>query len=77
MIIWIVAAAAVAAVLAWPAAKVASPFPASKPAGPTYMEAIAAVQLVRTRLIKTDKLSDECQKSIDTLTLSLVSGSDK
>lgn len=79
MIVWLLIAAAVA-LLAIPVAK-PIPNPFSKPekssAIPSYMDSIAALQLVRNRLIGTEKLSDEQQAAIDCLALSLVGGSDK
>jgi hypothetical protein len=71
--------AAAAALLCWPANKqIANPFSKpAKPAGATYMDSVAALQLVRTRLIATDALGEDQSKAIDCLTLSLVGGSDK
>ena len=77
--------AAAAAVLFWPRAKAPapslftpSPAEVSPPAprGPTYQEAIANLANVRKRLADTDTLGDAEKKSIDTLTLALVAGSD-
>jgi hypothetical protein len=75
MMIWIVAAVLVAAVLLWPDKPKASPF--APKTGPSYLDAISAVQLVRIRLVATEQMTDECQKSIDCLTLRLVAGSEK
>jgi hypothetical protein len=78
MLIGLLVTAAVA-LLCWPADKqIASPFvKPEKPAGATYMDAVAALQLVRSRLIATDSLGEDESKAIDCLTLSLVGGSDK
>ena len=51
--------------------------PAKRPVGPTYQEAIADLASVRLRLVGTDGLTDQAKAAIDTLTLALVSGSDK
>lgn len=51
--------------------------PARRPVGPTYQEAIADLASVRLRLLGTDGLTDQAKAAIDTLTLALVSGSDK
>lgn len=51
--------------------------PASKPAGPTYQGAMADLAVVRLRLIQTKHLTEEARAAIDTLTLSLVAGSDQ
>jgi hypothetical protein len=77
--------AAAAAVLLWPAAKQDSPYasspvaygppPAPKPA--SYIEAVAALQLVRKRLVATDQLSEPQIDAVNVLTLALVSGGDK
>ena len=45
--------------------------------GPSYMEAVSAVQLIRTRLVKTDKCDDAVQKCLDTIMLALTNGSEK
>lgn len=53
------------------------PEPAPPPhLAPTYQSAIADLAHVRLRLLQTDKLDDAAKKAIDTLTLSLVAGSD-
>lgn len=77
--------AAAAAVLLWPAPKQDSPYasspvpygppPAPKPA--SYIEAVAALQLVRKRLAATDQLSEPQIEAVNVLTLALVSGGDK
>lgn len=51
--------------------------PGKRPVGPTYQEAIADLASVRLRLLGTDGLSEQAKAAIDTLTLALVSGSDK
>lgn len=43
----------------------------------TFEAAVHNLALVRTRLVKTELLDDPTKKSIDTLTLQLVAGSDK
>jgi len=48
-----------------------------KPAGPTYQSAIADLANVRLRLLQTELLNDQAKAALDTLTLSLVAGSDK
>lgn len=73
--------AAAAAILFWPtppharrpAALALEP---AKPARPTYAHALHALAAVRSRLAATDHLGDAERKSIDTLTLALVAGSD-
>lgn len=59
--------------------KAPSPFdlPAPTKGHPAYQTAIMALTLVRQRLIATDALSDSEKQAIDTLTLSLVAGSDR
>lgn len=44
---------------------------------PGFQAAIANLALVRARLAGTELLDDAAKKAIDTLTLALVSGSDK
>ena len=49
-----------------------------KPAGTTsYITAIENLGIVRTRLVQTESLGEAQKAAIDTLTLALVSGSDK
>lgn len=62
-----------------PAMKSPSPFdiPVPTKGHPAYQAAIMALTLVRSRLIATDSLSDKEKGAIDTLTLSLVAGSDR
>ena len=60
-----------------PGLPVAPAGPAKRPVGPTYQEAIADLASVRLRLLGTDGLTDQAKAAIDTLTLALVSGSDK
>lgn len=79
--------AAAAALLFWPTsrkserASVPSPSPFDIPSPtkghPGYQSSIMALTLVRQRLIATDSLADEEKAAIDTLTLSLVAGSDR
>lgn len=78
MTVWLLLAAA-AAVLLWPS-KIpdANPFAVQEPkAGASYLDAIAAVQLVRQRLIDTQHLGDEEQAAVNVLTLALTAGSEK
>lgn len=56
--------------------------PAEMPAkpphlAPTYQSAIADLAHVRLRLVQTESLNEAVKDAIDTLTLALVSGSDK
>lgn len=77
--------AAAAAVLFWPAPKKDSPYasapvpygppPPPKPA--SYIEAVAALQLVRKRLAATDQLSEPQIEAVNVLTLALVAGGEK
>lgn len=78
--------AAAAALLFWPNRKserpqlhTPSPFDLPSPVKghPGYQASIMALTLVRQRLIATDALSDDQKAAIDTLTLSLVAGSDR
>lgn len=84
MIIWILVAAAVVFIL-WPSQQQDQPsiIKALPPAAPkkdaigSYMESMKALQMVRGRLVATDKLDESAQKCLDTLTLALLAGSDK
>ena len=79
--------AAAAAIFLWPSSKarerqpIKSPSPFDLPiqakGHPAYQASIMALTLVRQRLIATDSLSDKEKAAIDTLTLSLVAGSDR
>ena len=78
--------AAAAAIFLWPqkareraAIKSPSPFdlPVPTKGHPAYQASIMALTLVRQRLIATDSLTDKEKAAIDTLTLSLVAGSDR
>lgn len=42
-----------------------------------YLDAVAALQSVRHRLVATDQLGDEQRNAINVLTLALVGGSEK
>jgi len=53
------------------------PKPLEEAIAPSYQDAIANLATVRLRLLSTDGLQDEQKKAIDTLTLALVSGSDR
>jgi hypothetical protein len=80
------AAVAAVGVAAWPTIKtVAVWLSARKPVGPVppaaikppYSEAMADLQSVRLRLVRTDCLAQDQKNAIDVLTLALVDGSDK
>lgn len=43
---------------------------------PTYLDAVASLQKVRSRLVETDLLSDDVAEALSTLTLALQHGSD-
>lgn len=85
MMTWLLAVAA-AAVALWPTQKkgggrgllddLAGLEPPPKKAG-NYLDAVAALQIVRARLVHTDELSDEAVEALNTLTLSLAAGSDE
>jgi hypothetical protein len=66
-------------VVAWLAARQPSLPTIVKPSAvhPTYAEAMADLQNVRLRLIKTECFADDQRSAIDVLTLALVDGSDK
>ena len=79
MTVWLLLAAA-AAVLLWPSKLPEQvPFLAQVPTdkGHSYIDAVAALQLVRQRLIDTQQLAEEQQAAVDSLTLALVHGSEK
>lgn len=77
--------AVAAAVAFWPAAPQGSRMLSPKPADPQkptivrpeFRPAIDALAYVRGRLLATDLLDEQAKSAIDTLTLSLVAGSDK
>jgi hypothetical protein len=77
--------AAAAAVLLWPAPKQDSPYasltvpsvPPPQPKEASYIEAIAALQVVRKRLAATDQLSEPQVEAVNVLTLALVAGGEK
>jgi len=80
------AAVAAVGVAAWPTIKtVAVWLSARKPVGPVsptaikppYSEAMADLQSVRLRLVRTGCLAQDQKNAIDVLTLALVDGSDK
>ena len=84
MMTWLLAVAA-AAVALWPTGKKTVGFslddlaglePPPKKAG-NYLDAVAALQIVRARLVHTDELSDEAVEALNTLTLALAAGSDE
>lgn len=43
---------------------------------PTYLDAVASLQKVRSRLVETDLLSDDVAEALSALTLALQHGSD-
>lgn len=53
------------------------PVPVRPMAGATYLTAIENLGVVRARLVQTESLGEAQKAAIDTLTLALVSGSDK
>jgi hypothetical protein len=55
------------------------PVSPTRPSAPSigFRESIDALALVRGRLIATELLDDKAKQAIDTLTLALVSGSEK
>jgi hypothetical protein len=74
------------AVLLWPASPPpANPFARPDSAKPapavprltSYMDSVAALQTVRSRLAATEKLDADTQKALDSLTLALSAGSEK
>jgi hypothetical protein len=76
--------ASAVAVFFWPASKpiVLPGMPGNIDATPhasavSYQTAMAQLATVRLRLLQTEQLSDAERKSIDTLTLALVAGSDR
>lgn len=75
-------AVAGAALLLWPKPqdKPRDPNPfraAAAAAQPSYQASLSALAAVRLRLLRTENLTDQTRAAIDTLTLALVSGSDK
>lgn len=83
MMVWMLIVAAVAFLL-WPVPQPpANPFVRptdDKPAAaqtPSFMDAVAALQVVRSRLACTSKLDEAQQKALDSLTLALSAGSEK
>lgn len=77
--IYLVILAAAALIMFWPDIQAA--FSKESPAKPlasiSYKSAIDSLANVRNRLIKSDCLDDKSKAAIDTITLSLVAGSDK
>lgn len=84
---WILVAVAIAFVL-WPSApkkdesqpSLLARLPtvsAEQPSGGSYMDAVKALQLVRGRLVATDKLDDAARKNLDMIMLYLLAGSEK
>ncbi|NBW18218.1 MAG: hypothetical protein EBR82_60610 [Caulobacteraceae bacterium] len=80
------AAVAAVGVAAWPTLKAAAAWlTARRPDAPVapavikppYGEAMADLQSVRLRLVRTDCLAQDQKNAIDVLTLALVDGSDK
>jgi len=83
MMTWLLAVAA-AAVALWPTGKrdkapvyVPSPLELDPPRRTTtYLDAVACLQKVRSRLVHTDLLDDSVAEALSTLTLALQHGSD-
>lgn len=79
----VIAIAAAVALLLWPSKKAATPAElvipdlSVAPKGVSYQAAMTALAAVRTRLAKTEQLSEEATEAIGVLTMALVSGSDK
>ena len=73
--------AAAAAIFLWPRnaqPKDPSPFPSTGAAShPNFQGTLAALAMVRLRLLQTEQLDDDRKAAIDALTLALVAGSDK
>ena len=83
MMTWLLAVAA-AAVALWPTGKrdkaplyVPSPLELDPPKRQTsYLDAVACLQKVRSRLVHTEMLDDSVAEALSTLTLALQHGSD-
>lgn len=84
MMTWLLAVAA-AAVALWPTGRktdkapvyVPSPLELDPPRRTTsYLDAVACLQKVRSRLVHTDLLDDSVAEALSTLTLALQHGSD-
>ena len=83
MMTWLLAVAA-AAVALWPTGKrdkaplyVPSPLELDPPKRTTtYLDAVACLQKVRSRLVHTEMLDDSVAEALSTLTLALQHGSD-
>lgn len=82
-LVWVLVAAA-AVLLLWPSTPPQPPHilptkPVEPPKrhAPTYIEAVQALQTVRTRLANTSKLEEAQAKSIAALTLALSEGSEQ
>jgi len=84
MMTWLLAVAA-AAVALWPTGRktdkapvyVPSPLELDPPRRTTtYLDAVACLQKVRSRLVHTDMLDDSVAEALSTLTLALQHGSD-
>lgn len=81
MLIYVLVAAA-AVLLLWPSTPRPQPTPIlpiqPKPnAHPSYLDAVQALQTVRTRLAATGSLGEEQQAACNALTLALSAGSEK
>lgn len=80
MILWILIAAAAVTML-WPSAPKQKQDYVPDAAGPTvgvgYIEAVASLQSVRSRLVQTDLLDESVSEALSTLTLALQHGSDQ
>ena len=81
MMTWLLAVAA-AAVALWPINKKSGLLPSletldTKPKPSSYLDAVASLQTVRTRLMHTNHLDDDQAAACDVLTLALSAGSDQ
>jgi hypothetical protein len=78
VVVGVVGTAAAVAVGLWP--KLAALLPKGvkpAPAKVTYQQAMAALAVVRGRLVATGGVSEAASKAIEAVTLALVEGSDK
>lgn len=84
MLVYVLVAAA-AVLLLWPANKARTqptlipivPPEQTKRHSPSYIEAVQALQVVRSRLASTSKLEQEQQQACSVLTLALSEGSEQ
>lgn len=81
MMTWLLAVAA-AAVALWPTNKKSKLLPNlqefdTRPKPSSYLDAVASLQTVRTRLMHTNHLDEDQAAACDVLTLALSAGSDQ